>query len=108
GVVPPPNAWRTVVVTGMVSASTLYIYLTGAGDAYIDDIRLSVIYTNFTYTTNISGTTTNITTNSVAYLGTNVVLNGDFEQPLTTGWQFAGGNFLASKIVTSPVATGAG
>ena len=32
--------WQRVVVSGTASAGTLYIYMTGPGDCYIDDIRI--------------------------------------------------------------------
>lgn len=57
--------WTTITVTGQVSTATLYIYLTGAGSAFIDDLSLSLIYTNVTYVTNGAEITTNFTT----YLG---------------------------------------
>ncbi len=57
--------WRKVVVTGTGSSSKLYLYLNGAGDAYLDDFRL------------VAGTTDNGTT-------ANLLINGDFEQPLSS------------------------
>jgi uncharacterized protein (DUF1800 family) len=55
--------WRKVTITGTGSSSKLYVYLNGAGDAYLDDFRL------------VAGTTDNGTT-------ANLLINGDFEQPL--------------------------
>ena len=104
---PPGNGWNTVTVTGNVSASTFYIYLTGPGDAYIDDVRLSLIYTNVTYSTNVTTTNTIITTNLSTFLGTNVLVNGDFELPFNTGWTNVGSYYTASALVSSPTFSGA-
>jgi uncharacterized protein (DUF1800 family) len=103
-VLTPNNGWTTVTVTGNVSATTFYIYLTGPGDAYVDDVQLSVIYTNIFFTTN--GTT--ITTNRVPYLGTNVLVNGGFELPYATGWTNVGSYYRNSTIVSTPVCSGTG
>src|SRR6185503_4918421 len=86
--VPHTTNWTTITVTGRVSGvvagtdrSPFYIYMTGAGNAYVDDIQLSVIYTNYTemYVTNATNASL-ITTNLVPssfYLGTNLISNGD-------------------------------
>ena len=55
--------WRKVTVTGTGSSSKLYLYLNGAGDAYLDDLRL------------VAGGSDNGT-------AANLLVNGDFEQPL--------------------------
>jgi len=99
--------WTSVTVTGRVTAATLYIYLSSAGSALIDDLTLSVIYTNTSYATNITETNTIITTNFTTYLGPNVVSNGDFELPITSGWTRTA-DFTGSSVVASPVASGAG
>lgn len=99
--------WTTVTVTGRVTAATLYIYLSGAGSAFIDDLSLSLIYTNISYVTNTSGPEVVIETNITTYLGPNVVRNGDFEQSITNGWTRTA-DFTGSTIVAAPVATGAG
>ena len=57
--------WRKVIVTGTGSSSKLYLYLNGAGDAYLDDFRL------------VAGTTDNGT-------AANLLINGNFEQPLSS------------------------
>ena len=57
--------WRKVIITGTGSSSKLYLYLNGAGDAYLDDFRL------------VAGTTDNGT-------AANLLINGDFEQPLSS------------------------
>lgn len=104
---PPDTGWKTVTVTGLVSNPSLYIYLSGAGTAYLDDLRLQMIYTNITYTTNVTTTNTIITTNFSTYLGPDVVLNGDFETPITNGW-VRSADFAASTVVGSPVNSGLG
>lgn len=55
--------WRKVTVTGTGSSTKFYLYLNGAGDAYVDDFRLVV------------GASDNGT-------APNLLVNGDFEQPL--------------------------
>ena len=55
--------WRKVTITGTGSSSKLYVYLNGAGDAYLDDFRL------------VAGASDNGT-------GPNLLTNGDFEQPM--------------------------
>jgi uncharacterized protein (DUF1800 family) len=105
---PPDTGWNTVTVTGRVTSSTLYIYMPAPGDAYLDNVQLSVIYTNYVYITNNSTGVDVITTNAMPYLGTNVVRNGDFEMPLANGWVKSGGNFLGSDVVSTPVESGLG
>src|SRR6185503_19565386 len=116
--VPHTTNWTTITVTGRVSGvvagtdrSPFYIYMTGAGNAYVDDIQLSVIYTNYTemYVTNATNASL-ITTNLVPssfYLGTNLISNGDFESSLTGPWVLAA-NHSGSSIVGSPKASGSG
>ncbi|MFM7556589.1 MAG: DUF1800 family protein [Verrucomicrobiota bacterium] len=55
--------WRKVTLTGTGSSSKLYVYLSGAGDAYLDDFRL------------VAGPTDN-------GVATNLIANPGFEQPL--------------------------
>ncbi len=57
--------WRKITITGTGSSSKLYVYLSGAGDAYLDDFRL------------VSGA-------SDTGNAPNLLLNSDFEQPLAT------------------------
>ncbi len=59
--------WQRVVVTGTASSSTLYMYLSGPGDIYLDDIKI------------VAGTVAD------PVGGVNRVTNGDFENGLT-GW----------------------
>ncbi|MFM7216259.1 MAG: DUF1800 family protein [Verrucomicrobiota bacterium] len=68
--------WQKVVVTGTGSSSKLYLYMDGAGDAYLDDLRL------------------------VAGVGDdgskpNLLRNGDFEASLAPDWT------LSSNVVSS-------
>ncbi len=55
--------WRKISITGTGSSSKLYVYLSGAGDAYLDEVRL------------VAGTADNGS-------APNLLANGDFEQPL--------------------------
>ena len=121
----PVTNWMTISLTGLVSGTLsgtnlapLYIYLAGAGDAYIDDVQLSVIYTNY-ITTNLIGSidtntippTTNYYTTNLAigtYFGPNVVSNGDFELPFASGWTKAGASFNGSDVGIPPVSNGSG
>ena len=76
--------WRKVTITGTGSSSKLYVYLNGAGDAYLDDFRL------------VAGTTDNGTT-------ANLLINGDFEQPLATANWTTTTNTLNSARTTDYV-----
>lgn len=79
---PPPGgpAWQYVTATGTGSSSVLYIYLTEAGDGYIDDVKL------------VAGT--------VPEAGANLLRNGDFEAPLATNDWVISDNHLGSERVT--------
>ena len=64
---PTDPEWVYVTSTGRATTTpTLYIYLNGAGEGYIDDLKL------------VAG--------SVAEANPNLLVNGDFEQPFATGW----------------------
>jgi len=100
GVALPSNTnWTFVNVTGNVSSSTLYMYLTGVGSVYLDDVQLRLI------TTQVVTNGSVVTTNTV--LGPNVLVNGDFEAPLTTGWTVSP-NLAGSAIVNDVVCSGTG
>lgn len=65
---PPEAEWIYATATGTATATpALYIYLSGAGECSVDDMKL------------VSG--------SVAGVGPNLLSNGNFESPLATGWQ---------------------
>ena len=67
GSVPTTPTWVYAQATGTATATPqLYIYLSGAGECYVDDLKL------------VAGTN--------AGVGPNLVVNGDFEAPLTTPW----------------------
>lgn len=70
--------WQRITVTGTASSDTLYIYMSGVGDCYIDDIQ--------------------IVRGDVPETGANAVLNGDFENGLT-GWTVSP-NLAQSAVVT--------
>src|SRR6185503_2346723 len=66
--------WQYVTATGTGSSSTLYVYLTTAGEGYIDDIKL------------VAG--------AVPEVGANLVRNGGFEVPITTtDWTISSNHF---------------
>ncbi|MSU63267.1 MAG: DUF1800 family protein [Pedosphaera sp.] len=74
------NGWRYVTVTGTGSASDFYIYLTTAGDGYIDDIKLE--------------------TGTSPEAGQNLLRNGDFEKPLISADWTIESNHAASVLST--------
>ena len=86
---PPAPEWVYATATGLAEGNpTIYIYLSGSGEAYIDDMQL------------VSGT--------VAGVGPNRLRNGDFETPLgSTNWNLTA-NFSNSVISTNFSRTGSG
>ncbi len=67
GSIPPTPTWVYAQATGTATTTPqLYIYLSGAGDCYVDDLKL------------VAGTN--------AGVGPNLLVNGDFEAPLTYPW----------------------
>jgi hypothetical protein len=72
--------WVRVTQTGVASSSLIYLYLTAAGDGYLDDIKL------------VAG--------SVAESGPNLLANGDFETALTGPWTVSA-NHAPSAITTA-------
>ena len=103
GAEPPPTpTWYYVTATGTATTTpALYLYLSGAGEAFIDDLFLA------------RGT--------IAEQGTNLLTNGDFEQPLTNGWRMSAdftNSFISStlshsgngslKIVATAAGSGSG
>jgi len=75
-----PSLWQYVTTNGTASSSELYIYLTAAGDVYVDDIKL------------VAG--------NVPEAGSNVLANGDFESAFP-GPYVVGTNLAASTISTT-------
>ena len=79
----PPDSltnWIRISATGRSANTTFGAYLTGAGSVYLDDIRL-------VYGTNADS-------------GTNLLLNGDFENPvLSPPWSL--GNSIARAVITN-------
>lgn len=78
--------WQYVTQTMTNASSTLYLYITGTGDCYVDDLKI------------VPGTTPEA--------GTNAVRNGDFEAPLS-GWTVTA-NMTGSAIVNDVVHSGSG
>jgi uncharacterized protein (DUF1800 family) len=95
GSTPPVFGWQQVVVTGGLTATNLYLYLTAAGAAYVDDIEMRLL-TNY-FVTNIVGTNVVITTNAAA--AENLLVNGDFEGPNLSPWIVAT-NLTGSFLTT--------
>jgi uncharacterized protein (DUF1800 family) len=99
-------SWVSVSVTGTVSSSTLYLYLRGPGDLYLDDVQLrtlsTVLSTNQVVTTNTLGEAiTNYVTVTNTTLSPNVLVNGNFEAPLANGWTVSpilSGSTLSTSI----------
>ena len=77
--------WVLVSQTGLASSSLLYVYLTGAGEGHIDDMKL------------VAG--------SVAGAGPNLLANGDFENPTLTSWNVSA-NLAGSALTTAIKRTG--
>ncbi|MEY2408137.1 MAG: hypothetical protein QOF48_807 [Verrucomicrobiota bacterium] len=72
--------WVYVTSTGVAANSLIYIYLTAAGEGYVDDMKLVL--------------------GSVAESGPNLLPNGDFESALTGPWTVSA-NHAASAIVSN-------
>ncbi len=58
--------WQFVTATGVAGDPRLYLYLDRAGDVFVDDLQV------------VAGSTPAV--------GPNLIQNGNFESPLTTGW----------------------
>ena len=83
---PPLTNWIRVSANGTTSNTNFFFYLTAPGRVYIDDVRLVV------------GNTPDV--------GPNLLVNGDFEDPvLTNGWRVAA-IFSGSRITNSPTVNG--
>jgi len=88
GDAPPPPTWVYATATGVATATpTFYVYLNGAGEAYLDDMKL------------VAG--------SVPEVGSNLLRNGDFESPLSPSWTLTA-NFTNSAISSTVSHSGAG
>ncbi|HKQ36988.1 MAG TPA: DUF1800 family protein [Verrucomicrobiae bacterium] len=84
---PDPAEWVYATATGTATGTPIfYVYLTDVGEAYIDDLKL------------VAG--------SVPGVGPNLLVNGDFEQPFSTGWQ-ASANFNTSYVDPTMAHSGA-
>jgi len=79
------GGWKFVSVTGTASSSVLYVYLETAGTVHLDDMRI------------VAGSTPAV--------GANRLANGDFEEPLSVGWNVSA-NHSGSSIDTSVKRTG--
>lgn len=103
--VPPPagSIWTSITVTGAVTTPTLYMYLTGVGALSIDNLSLRYSY-NVTAITNDTNAGI-ITTNIYSVVTSNLVVNSDFEGPLTPAWTVSP-NLSGSFLDTSTAASG--
>lgn len=72
--------WVYVTDTGVAANSALYIYLTGLGEGYLDDVKL------------VAG--------AVPEAGANLLVNGDFESGAITPW-VAAANLVGSTVTTA-------
>lgn len=83
---PPLTNWIRVSANGTASNTNLFLYLSAAGRVYIDDVRL------------VLGNTPDV--------GSNLLANGDFEDPtITNGWKIASA-YSASIVTNSPTPDG--
>lgn len=85
----PPPLWYYATVTGVATATPVfYLYLSGAGETYIDDLK--------------------IVPGFAAGVGPNLIRNGNFESALTTNdWQ-ATADFTNTVISTTRSFAGSG
>ncbi|MBU6400658.1 MAG: hypothetical protein KGS61_10090, partial [Verrucomicrobia bacterium] len=83
---PTNSGWRYVTATGYASSSTLYLYLIGPGEGYIDDLQLVV--------------------GTVPGVGVNLIRNGGFESPLVTNDWTISANLAGSGITTNVAHSG--
>src|SRR3954468_401079 len=96
---PFPNTnWTFNSVTGAFSdqaasaqfgTNTLYLYLTKAGNLFIDNVQVHALVTsyttNWTFITNGSVITTNTTVSNFVIYTSNLITNGDFEMTPING-----------------------
>lgn len=86
GAIPPTPTWVYTKTTGVASTtSAIYIYLSAAGTAYLDDIML------------VAGTN--------AGVGANLLQNGNFEAPLSGTWSNST-DFTNSSLSTTVAHSG--
>jgi hypothetical protein len=98
----PLQNWVTTTVTGLVSSSTLYMYLNDPGTVQLDDVQFRYSYVLTAVTNNGGVITSTVSTN----LTDDLLVNGNFEQALNTGWTVSA-NHAASFIDSSVAASGA-
>jgi hypothetical protein len=80
------RGWRFFSLTGVPNATRLLIYLVPAGNVYLDEFAL------------VAGT--------VPATGSNYLVNGDFESPLTPAWKLQGINGTNTAIRAEARLTG--
>lgn len=79
----PANDWVLITQTGVATSSRLYIYLGGAGEALVDDVRIT--------TEGFTG---------------NLVNNPDFEQPFAGDWSVTGNHAASFREPTGQAHSG--
>lgn len=83
---PPGTNWIRVSASGTATSNNFFIYLTAAGQVYLDDMRL------------VLGNT--------ADAGQNLIVNGDFEDPILTNAWTAASMYTRSVVTNSPTPDG--
>ena len=73
--------WRFYSFTGIAGGSRLLLYFESSGQLYLDELRL------------VPG--------SVPGVGSNLLINGDFESPLAPAWKLQGTNGTNTAISTA-------
>jgi uncharacterized protein (DUF1800 family) len=85
---PVPPAWVYFTDTGIATSTTLYLYLTQIGEAYVDDVKL------------VAG--------SVPEAGANLIQNGNFESSFPAPYWTVSTNLTGSSVSTTVSHSGAG
>ena len=80
------KGWRFFSLTGIPNSTRLLMFLNPAGNLYIDDMAL------------VAGT--------VPAVGSNYIVNGDFESPLLPAWRFQGNNGTNTTVSADARFTG--
>jgi uncharacterized protein (DUF1800 family) len=100
----PSPMWTSITVTGLVSTPRLYMYLTQIGQVSVDNVQIRYRHVLTAITNNGGVSTTNVST----ITGTNIMTNGDFEQPLANGWNVTAshaGSYIDSTTASSGAAS---
>jgi hypothetical protein len=82
------TGWRFFSITGVPNATRLLVYPDLAGSVFVDDMWL------------VAGTN--------AAVGSNYLVNGDFESPLAPAWKFQGTNATNTAATSAAARSGLG